>query len=215
MLFIVNISKFNSETIRGEIFIVHSIYVLYNIVPIAFLLLLVYVFIDVFLDYFRKNEKNNIKRVLLYSFMFYIISFIQIKFGGFTVPQNPTDNSRSFVSTNDWFGLFYTMHFNISIWSYSALLYNFILLVPFGMLISLLLNLKNNKIAIPIVIVSCLGIDFARLLLRSFDLTASYFSYTSIIYLIFNILGGIFGIFLVKYAANIVRSYRFTSEVKE
>ena len=86
-------------------------------------------------------------------------------------------------------------------------------LAPILRVLAYLLNLV--KIAIPIVIVSCLGIDFARLLLRSFGLTASYFSYTSIIYLIFNILGGVFGIFLVKYAANIVRSYRFTSEVKE
>ena len=193
----------------------HSTYVLYNIVPFAFLILLVYIFIDVFLDYFRKGKKSNSKRIILYSFMFYIISLIQIKFGGFTVPQNPADNSRSFVSTNDWFGLFDTMHFNVSIWSYSAILYNFILLVPFGIFIALLFNLKRYKTAISIVILSCLGIDLARLLLGSFGLTGSHFGYTALIYLIFNIHGGVFGIFLIKYVANIVHSYQFTSEVNE
>lgn len=215
MLFVVNISKFNSETIKWEMFIVHSTYVLYNIVPLAFLILLIYIFIDVFLDYFRKKEKSNNKRVVLYSFMFYIISLIQIKFGGFTVPQNPADTSRRFISTNDWFGLFDTLHYNTSIWSYSAILYNFILLVPFGIFIVLLFKIKRYTLAISIVILSCLGMDLSCLVLGSVGLTASHFGYTSMIYLIFNILGGVFGILLVKYVANIIHSYRFTSEVKE
>lgn len=80
----------------------HTNYVLYNIVPLGFLILLVYIFIDVFLDYFRKVKKSNLRRVILYTFIFYLISLIQIKLGGFTLfPQNPADNSRSFITTND------------------------------------------------------------------------------------------------------------------
>ena len=188
--------------------IVHSTYILYNIVPLGFLILLVYIFIDVFLEYFRKVKKSNKKRVILYSFIFYSLSLIQIKFGGFTLPQNPADNSIRFISTNDWFGIFDTMHFNISIWSYSALFYNVILFVPFGISLLLLFNLKSNKKAISIVILSCSGIYFAGLLFGETGVVMRNNGNTDIIYLLFNILGGVLGIFLVKYAVNFIRSYK-------
>lgn len=183
--------------------IVHSTYVLYNIVPLAFLILLVYIFIDILLDYFRKVKKSNKKRVILYSFIFYLISLIQIKFGGFTLFQNPKDDSRSFISTNDWFGIFDTMNFEISIWSYSVIFYNVILFVPLGIYLLFLFNLKGNKKAISIVVLSCLGIDFARLLLGWLGLVMGSFGDEDIIYLLFNILGGTLGIFLVKYVVDI------------
>ena len=189
----------------------HSTYTLYNIVPLGFLILLVYIFIDIFLDYFRKVEKSNKKRVILYSFIFYLISLIQIKFGGFTLPQNSADNSRSFISTNDWFGIFDTMNFKISMWSYSAMIYNVILFVPLGIYLFLLFNLKSNKKAISIVILNCLVIDVARLLLGWTGFTINHFG---IIYLLFNILGGVLGICLVKYAVNFIRSYKLNNQTK-
>ncbi|MGG2106924.1 hypothetical protein [Lysinibacillus pakistanensis] len=194
----------------------HSTYVLYNIVPLAFLILLVYIFIDVLLDYFRKVEKSAKKRVMLYSSIFYVISLVQIKLGGFTLPQNPADNIRRFISTNDWFGIFDTMHFNISIWSYSALFYNVILFVPFGIFLLLLFNLKSNKKAISMVILGCLVIDVARLLLgwSGFTITISNFGNKDIIYLLFNVLGGVLGIFLVKYAVNYIHSYKLNNQTK-
>ena len=192
----------------------HSTYVLYNIVPIAFLILLVYIFIDVFLDYFRKVEKSAKKRVILYSSIFYVICLVQIKTGGFTLPQNPSDNGRSFIFTNDWFGIFDTMHFNISIFSYSALFYNFILFVPFGIFILLLFNLKSNKKAISIVVLSCLVIHVARLILGSSGFIMTYFGNTDIICLLFNVLGGVLGIFLVKYTINYIHSYKLNNQTE-
>ncbi|GLC90093.1 hypothetical protein [Lysinibacillus piscis] len=190
----------------------HSIYVLYNIVPLAFLILLVYIFIDVLLDYFRKVEKSAKKRVILYSSIFYVISLVQIKLGGFTLPQNPADHSRSFISTNDWFGIFDMMYFNISIWSYSALFYNVILFVPFGIFLLLLFNLKSNKKAVFIVIVSCVVIAAARLVLGWSGFTIRNFGNTDIIYLLFNVLGGILGIILVNYAVNYIHSYKLNNQ---
>ncbi|MCH7320487.1 VanZ family protein [Solibacillus sp. MA9] len=194
--------------------IVDSTYVLYNIVPLGFLILLVSIFIDVFLDYFRKVEKSNKKRFILYSFIFYLISLIQIIFGGFTLPQNPADTSSRFISTNDWFGIFDTMHFNISIWSYSAIFYNVILFVPLGIALLLLFNLKSNKKAIAIVILSCLVIDFARLLFGWAGLTSRGYGNVDMIYLLLNILGGVLGIFLVNCAVNLIRSYQLKLQVK-
>ena len=192
----------------------HSTYILYNIVPLGFLILLVYIFIDIFLDYFRKVEKINKKRVILYSFIFYLISLIQIKFGGFTLPQNSADNSRSFISTNDWFGIFDTMNFKISMWSYSAMIYNVILFVPLGIYLFLLFNLKSNKKAISIVILICLVIDVARLLLGWTGFTINHFGNTDMIDLLFNILGGVLGICLAKYAVNFIRSYKLNNQTK-
>ena len=192
----------------------HSTYVLYNIVPLAFLILLVYIFIDVLLDYFRKVEKSAKKRVMLYSVIFYVICLVQIKTGGFTLPQNPADNGRGFISTNDWFGIFDTMHFNISIFSYSALFYNFILFVPFGMFLILLFNLKSNKKAISIVVLSCLVIHVARLLLGWSGFIMSLFGNMDIFCLIFNVLGGVFGVFLVNYAVNYIHAYKLNNQTK-
>ncbi|WP_229386910.1 VanZ family protein [Lysinibacillus sphaericus] len=194
--------------------IVHSTYILYNIVPFGFLILLVYIFIDVFLDYFRKEIKSNKKRIILYSFIFYLISLIQIKTGGFTLPQNPADNGRRFISTNDWFGIFDTMHFHISIFSYSALFYNFILFVPFGIFLLLLFNLKSNKKAISIVVLSCLVIHFAHLLLGRSGFTKSHFGNMDIFCSLFNVLGGVLGIFLVKYAVKYIHSYKLNTQTK-
>ncbi|ACA38710.1 hypothetical protein P799_01265 [Lysinibacillus sphaericus CBAM5] len=194
--------------------IMYSTYVLYNIVPLAFLILLVYIFIDVLLGYFGKVEKSAKKRVMLYSSIFYVISLVQIKLGGFTLPQNPADNIRRFISTSDWFGIFDTMHFNISIWSYSALFYNVILFVPFGIFLILLFNLNSNKKAISIVILSCLVIDGARFLLGWSGFTIRNFGNTDIIYFLFNVLGGVLGIFLVKYAVNYIHSIKLNNQTK-
>lgn len=192
----------------------HSTYVLYNIVPLAFLILLVYIFIDVLLDYFRKVEKSAQKRVMLYSSIFYVISLVQIKLGGFTLHQNPADDFRNFISPNDGFGIFHTMHFNISLWSYSALFYNVILFVPFGIFLILLFNLKSNKKAISIVILSCLVIDVARLLIGWSGFAMSNFGNKDMIFFLFNVLGGVLGIFLVKYAVNYIHSYKLKNQTK-
>lgn len=192
----------------------YSTYVLYNIVPLTFLFLLIYIFSDIFLDYFRKVKKSNQKRVILYSFIFYLISLIQIKFGGFTLPQNPADSSRTFISTNEWFGIFDTMNFELSMWSSSAMVYNVILFIPLGIYLFFLFNLKNNKKAISIIILSCLVIDIAQFFLGWTGITISSFGYLDIIYLLFNISGGVLGIHLVKYTVNLIRSYKLNSQTK-
>gem|GEM_PF-6851648 len=45
-----------------------STYILHNIVPWGFSLLLLYIFIDIFLDFFRKPRMSHTKRIILYSF---------------------------------------------------------------------------------------------------------------------------------------------------
>jgi len=179
------------------VFTLHTNYVLYNIVPLGFLVLLFYIFIDVFLDYFRKEIKHNQRRVILDSFLFYLLCLLQIKVGGITLlPLNPADDSRSFITANDWFGIFDSIHFNMYLWSYSALAYNFLLLLPLGIFLFVLFHF--NYKAILIVILCCLGIELLRLLLGSFNLVPRNIGSVDAIYLLCNILGGIVGIVIVK-----------------
>lgn len=182
----------------------HTNYVLYNIVPFGFLVLLVYIFIDVFLDYFRKEIKSNQRRVTLYSFLFYLLCLLQIKVGGITLlPLNTADNSRSFITANDWFGIFDSIHFNMYLWSYSAIVYNFLLLLPLGIFLCVLFHFKNINKAIFLVILCCLGTELLRLLLGSFSLVPRNIGSVDAIYLLCNILGGIIGILIVKIFTHI------------
>lgn len=177
----------------------HTNYVLYNIVPFGFLVLLVYIFIDVFLDYFRKEIKPNQRRVTLYSFLFYLLCLLQIKVGGITLlPLNPADKSKSFITANDWFGIFDGIHFSMYLWSYSAIVYNFLLLLPLGIFLFVLFHFNNRNKAIFIVILCCLGIELLRLLLGSFSLVPRNIGSLDGIYLLCNMLGGIVGILIVK-----------------
>lgn len=182
----------------------HTNYVLYNIVPFGFLVLLVYIFIDVFLDYFRKEIKRNQRRVPLYSFFFYLLCLLQIKVGGITLlPLNPADNSSRFIRANDWFGIFDRIHFNMYLWTYSAIVYNFLLLLPLGIFLFVLFHFKNRNKAIFIVILCCLGTELLRLLLGAFSLVPRNLSSVDAIYLLCNMLGGIIGILIVKIFTHI------------
>ena len=194
----------------------HSTYILYNIVPLGFLILLVYIFIDILLDYFRKANRSNLRRVLLYSFLFYIISLIQIKFGGITLPpQNLANNNSSFISTNDWFGIYDTMYANVSIMGDSlAIFYNVLLLIPLGIYLSVLFNLNSLKKVISIVILSCMGIKISHLLFVWLGLVMKDFNSMDIISLLFNILGGILGFLFVKLTIKITNSYKNKIEAK-
>ncbi|MEK3981374.1 hypothetical protein MKY37_20385 [Psychrobacillus sp. FSL K6-2836] len=188
-----------------------STYIVYNIVPLGFLILLVYIFIDVLLDYFRKPKSSNLKRVILYSFLFYVLSLIQIKFGGITFPpQNPSDNMSDFIFTGDWFGIFDTMHFNIYSWSFSAVFYNLILFIPLGIYLIVLFNIKSNKKAVSIVVLSCVGIEIFLLLFDELGLVLGSTNLLTIINLLTNTIGGFIGLIITRQTLKM-----FNSKTKE
>lgn len=193
----------------------YSTYIVYNIVPVGFIILLSFIFIDIFLDFFRTSQRSNVKRGLLYSFLFYLLSLIQIKLGGITYPpQNPDDTARRFFPTGDWFGIFDTIHFNISLWSFSAIIYNVLLFVPLGIYLSTLFNVKSIKKAISIVFLSCIGIETLHLLFAKFGLVIGGTNILTLIYLEFSIMGGILGFLLVALTTKLIKSNKTSSKVK-
>lgn len=191
-------------------------YIIYNIVPYGFILLLSYIFIDIFLDYFRKSKSSNLNRILLYSFLFYLLSLIQIKFGGITLPLiDPADSQSTFIYEGAWFGLFDTMHFNISTFSYSAIFYNLVILLPLGIYLSVLFDLKSNLKAVTLVALICIGIEIIHLLFGKMGMILGGMNYLmTIISLFINIFGGTIGFLLAGHTLKRWNSFKNTGEVK-
>lgn len=184
---------------------IQTTFMLYNIVPLGFSVLLAYIFIDIFCDLFRNRKKSSLKRILLYSFLFYLLSLIQIKFGGFTIPTQVLNNYNStFISTNDWFGIYNIMNDKVSIDKLSFI-YNVLLFIPLGSYLLFLFKIRNISKVIIIVSLSCLGILILSVILKRLGLVLYGFNILDIIYLLLNICGGILGFLLSHF---IVRTRR-------
>lgn len=147
-----------------------SQHILYNIVPWGFTLLLLYIFIDILLDFFRKPKTSNMKRIIFYSFLFYLLSLIQIKFGGITLPIQTQTDDLSVTIPNGWFDEYYDMYLKGTMNVPSAIFYNLLLFIPFGIYLSILFRLNSLKKVVPIVILSCIAIEILRFVFESFGL---------------------------------------------
>lgn len=191
-------------------------YYVYNIVPIGLIFLLIYIFIDLFMDYFRKEKKSNLKRFILYCFIFYLISLIQINLGGITLPQqNSNDINSQFIASNEWYGIYEGLFSKISIGSNSlGIIYNLLIFIPFGIFLSVLIGIGNLKKQIFIVILSCIGIGFLHLLLEWFGLVLKTTNGIDVLYMAFNIIGGVLGIFIVKLVFETLKSKYFFNKSK-
>lgn len=191
-------------------------YIIYNIVPYGFILLLSYIFIDIFLDYFRKSKSSNINRILLYSFLFYLLSLIQIKFGGISFPLiDPAYSYKTFIFEETWFSVFNTIHSYINTWSYSGVFYNLVILIPLGIYFSVLFDLKSNLKAVTIVALTCIGIEIIHLLFGKMGMVLGSMNCLMIIISLFiNIIGGTVGFLLAVHTLKRWNSFKNTGEVK-
>ena len=175
-------------------------YILYNIVPLGFILLLIFMFADIFLDYFRKTQKEYKRRVFVYSWIFYLLSLFQIKSGGLTLPpQDFTNLNTTFIPTGEWFGIYDTLYLLTSNGHPLSLFYNIVLFIPFGIYLSALFNMNRLKRIAAIVILGCIGIELVHLLLESIGLVMRSYNLQKIGMLTMNIFGGIFGSLLVVF----------------
>lgn len=192
-----------------------SQHILYNIVPWGFILLLLYIFIDILLDFFRKPKMSNTKRIIFYSFLFYLLSLIQIKFGGITFPIQPqTDGDLSFTVLKEWFGVYEFMYDKTAINFPSAIFYNLILFIPLGIYLSILFKLNGLKKVIPSVILSCIAIEILRFALESFGLVLALHNNMFLKSLLFNIFGGILGYLLIRVVFDTINRKFYYSVLK-
>lgn len=175
-----------------------SLHILYNIVPWGFILLLLYIFIDIFLDFFRQPKKSNTERIIFYSFLFYVLSLLQIKFGGIILPILTQVNNFSVTFPVGWFDEYYSIYRKATMNVPSAIFYNLLLFIPLGIFLSILFKLNHLKQVVPIVMLSCIAIEILRFAFESYGLVLALNNNMFIKTLLFNILGGILGYLLVK-----------------
>jgi glycopeptide antibiotics resistance protein len=174
-------------------------YILYNIVPYGFTILLIFIFIDIFLDRFRNKLQSPVRRILLYSFYFYILSLIQIKLGGISFPLKKKDDTSSiFISFNEWFGIYDLMNMKISMGFSQALIYNFLFFIPLGIYLSFLFSLKSTKKVISTLILICLIYLICYFILDWIGLVFKSFTILDISYLFVNGIGGLTGFLIYK-----------------
>jgi len=67
----------------------------------------------------------------MFGFGFYLLSLLQIKLGGLTLPPQdlPSLNDK-FISTGDWFGIYDTLYFHSFYVSPLGMIYNNVLYIP-------------------------------------------------------------------------------------
>ncbi len=121
-----------------------------NFVPIVTLLLVIYIIYDLI----RHKTADIIRRVILYSFIFYIIYVFQYTTGGFHIPPQEyfrelTFQPIPFQFVSDWQQAYRSRGFDWFFWnSLRFSLFNLIMLFPLGVYMPVLFRVHNLKKAV-------------------------------------------------------------------
>jgi len=173
------------------------LYTIYDIVFFGTIFLFIYITVD----FIRMKTRNLFRRVIIYSFLFYILNVAQLTTGGIIFPVQhdlqPTVQLVPFYFIGDWFNLYQYNGFDWFFWNSVKLsFYNLIMLVPLGVYISLLFHIKKFSKALWAVFLGSLIIEVLQLLLgyvgivegREFDVDD----------LLLNTLGGVGGYIITE-----------------
>lgn len=161
-----------------------------NLALVGMVFLLIYVFVDLI----RNRKHNRVKRVIFYSFLFYLIVVIQLTTGGISFPpeENPVFRVQiiPFYFIYDWF-LVRNMG-DLFFWNAVRLsLYNLIMLLPLGVYLAILYNIKRLKKVILIIFMTSLTIEIYQFILGYYGFVfARSFNIDD---LLLNTLGGALG----------------------
>ncbi|MCE7792888.1 VanZ family protein [Salipaludibacillus sp. CUR1] len=137
---------------------------------VGLLLLVIYILVDLV-----KNKKTNIlKRILFYSFLFYLINVAQETVGGIMIPRDPdyTLDLNSLIQFIPFYFVYdltqiYTANgtdwffFNAS----KLYFYNVLLLFPLGVYLAILFKVNKFKKAMLLIFLTSLAIETVQLIL--------------------------------------------------
>lgn len=169
-----------------------------DVLPFGIMVLGIYIAIDLV----RNKTRNLIKRIVFYSFIFYLINVFRVTTGGISVPPSP----YSFVDFQlipfkfliDWINEFSTRGFSWFFWNSVRLsMLNVLLLLPLGIYLPILYNVKNIKKV-------TIYVALASLIIEIYQAIFSYFGLVFIVRtsnvddIILNTLGGVSGYILYK-----------------
>ncbi|WPK12775.1 hypothetical protein R6U77_03470 [Lysinibacillus louembei] len=173
---------------------------IYNVVPFGIILLLVYAFIDIFLDYFRKSQTDKVHRFVFYGFLFYLINLVQIRWGGLIFPAKNTDTLNVLVSSNasKTNTIYETLYTVAASYHSLAIIYNMLLWIPVGIFAALLFNKQPLKKSLVIVLISCFSLELMEFALAYFGFIFKSTSLLNILTLAGSMLGVVIGTWIVK-----------------
>jgi glycopeptide antibiotics resistance protein len=142
---------------------------LIDFIPVGTLLLIIYIIYD----FFRHKTAGILKRIILYSFILYLIYVFQYTTGGFHIP--PQDFYRAvtfqpipFQFVSDWLQEYRT--YGLA-WFFSKFIfYNLIMLFPLGVYLAVFFNVQNLKKAIFCIFTASLAIETYQIIFSYFGL---------------------------------------------
>ncbi|MDD4569569.1 MAG: VanZ family protein [Tepidanaerobacteraceae bacterium] len=183
-----------------------------DIEKIGRILLLIFVVID----FIKHGKKNILRRIIYYSFIYYMINVIQLTTGGIFIPPREelrivTYNFIPFRFVFDWIQKYSSTGFS---WFFRRAViltvYNFIMLFPLGIYLPLLFGVSDIKKVTLYLFLTTLAIEtyqvifsyFGLVMMRTFNVDD----------LILNTLGGIMGYYVYEaLIPRIRRKFRYHS----
>lgn len=184
-------------------------YVLINPLPYGLLLLVLYILADLF----RKKRRNLVRRIVFYSFVFYLLNVIQLTMGSIMFPPQVFESYGRRVQYLPFYFVFdlvrdYRMiGLDWYFWhSMKLSFYNYLMLMPLGVYFSLLFKMKNVKK----VVLTVFSVSFA---IEAFQLMLSYSGVImmrtfNVDDLILNTAGGVTGFLVIELIGKTIRTLR-------
>ena len=111
----------------------------------------IFLIIFIVIDFIRYGKRDILRRIIYYSFIYYILNVIQLTTGGIYIP--PREDLRivtcqliPFHFISDWIQKYNETGFSWFFWRAVKLtLYNFIMLFPLGIYLPILFNVRESK----------------------------------------------------------------------
>lgn len=143
-----------------------------DFIPIGTLLLFIYIICD----FMRRKKSGIFRRIILYSFIFYLIYVFQYTTGGFQIP--PQDFNRAvtfqpipFQFVSDWLQAYRLRGLYWYFWnSLKFSFLNLIMLFPLGVYLAVFFNVQNLKKAIFWIFTVSLTIETYQIIFSYFGL---------------------------------------------
>ncbi|MGM7681199.1 VanZ family protein [Cytobacillus sp. Hm23] len=168
---------------------------MYDVVVIGSLFLLFYIIVD----FIMNKSKDIVRRLIFYSFVFYLLNVVQLTTGGIVFPPQkdflPTTQLIPFYFIGDLFSMYRTNGLDWFFWnSFKLTFFNLIMLMPLGVYMSLFYKVKRiSRVFLIIFLVS--------LTIETIQLTFTYLGLVmgrgfNVDDLIVNTLGGVIGFVL-------------------
>ncbi|MDR5658440.1 VanZ family protein [Serpentinicella sp. ANB-PHB4] len=169
-----------------------------DIVPIGSLLLVLYIISD----FFKHKKSKLLKRIVRYSFIFYLLYVVQVTTGGINIPPLREYRGISyqlvpFKFLQDWVEMYNrggTDWFFLN--SVKLSLYNLVMLLPLGIYFPVLFHIKSFKKVVLYTMLTSLTIEIYQLIFSYYGLVL--LRTANIDDIILNTVGGIIGYFIYR-----------------